>query len=111
MAHPAAGRENLPGGFEEKYTSGELRERIADLGTRPNPELVHQIRKLYAGNNQQKKYCTFTFDAETVVRFDGMFLDDLENTIDTIRGALKNRSSQIRRNGEGLINFMQRVMA
>ena len=74
--------------------------------------MADKIRPLYveAPNERMDHYCTFPFDPDTVVRFDGYFLDHLNTTTQTIRNALKDRGPQLQRNGEGLILFMERLM-
>ena len=41
---------------------------------------------------------------------EGDFLDRMAQSVKKIRAALSGQSPQIQRNGEGLIEFMQRIM-
>ena len=85
---------------------------IPQYSTKPDIMFADKIKKLYAESKNSKKgyYCTFPFDPETIVRLDGCFMDQLAKTGNTIRAALKDRSLQVQRNGEGLILFMERLM-
>ncbi len=85
---------------------------IPQYSTRPDLKFADQIRRLYAESKDLKQvhFCTFPFDPDTVLRLDGRFLDQLGKTSAAIRNALKNRSSQVQKNGEGLILFMERLM-
>ncbi len=52
-----------------------------------------------------------TFDAELIVKLEGNFLDEMARSAGIIRSAVGDRSEQTRRNGEGLIGFMQKIAA
>ena len=84
---------------------------VAQYLNRPDSDFADKIRPLYTEDSgPDSHYCTFPFDPDTVVRFDGDFLDHLNTTTQTIRNALRNRSPQLQRNGEGLILFMEQLM-
>lgn len=115
--------KNLPGCLEvghfwypEEYTEKRTifidQVYIPQYTTRPDSEFADKIRPLYVETPDERMdhYCTFPFDPDTVVRFDGDFLDHLNTTTQTIRNALKDRGPQLQRNGEGLILFMERLM-
>ena len=93
--------EDLPG-YDQVY--------VSMFSARPDKELLDMIKRVYLDNRDQHgKYCTFPFLTDTVVTLEGDFLDNLDESVKTIRRALKNKSPQIQRNGEGLIMFMQRL--
>ena len=101
-----------PGEFTEKRTLNIDQVYVAQYSTRPDFVFANRIRTLYADERKTKysQYCTFPFDPDTVLRFDGYFMDHVTKTSSAIRDALKDCSSQVQRNGEGLILFMQRMM-
>ena len=84
---------------------------VAQYSTRPDLIFASRIRVLYTAVPKTKHsyYCTFPFDPDTVLRFDGDFMDQLNKTGQTIRNSLRDRSPQVQRNGEGLISFMERI--
>ncbi|MBR2822475.1 MAG: hypothetical protein IKE24_02160 [Clostridia bacterium] len=85
---------------------------VAQYSTEPDLVFANGIRTLYTEKRKSKQscYCTFPFDPDTYLRFDGNFMDQLNNTCQKIQNALKDRSFQVRRNGEALILFLQRIM-
>ena len=72
-------------------------------------DLAETVRKLYFDDSEEK-LCTFPFGPKSVVRLEGNFLDRLNTSIRKIRADLKDADESIRRNGEGLIVFMKRVV-
>lgn len=101
-----------PAEFTAKRSLSIDQVYVAQYSTRPDLVFANRIRTLYAENRKSKQshYCTFPFDPDTVLRFDGNFMDQLNKTSQTIRNALQDRNSQVQRNGEGLILFMERIM-
>lgn len=85
---------------------------IAQYMVPPIQESARQIQAVFSEKpaRSQASFCTFPFDPETIVRMDGDFMDNPGITAQVIRNALKSRSPQVQRNGEGLILFMQRLM-
>lgn len=75
-------------------------------------DITEMVRKIYIDVDKEKSghYCTFPFTPDLVVILEDDFLDDLENSIKKIRSALKDCDAMVRRNGEGLIGFMERIM-
>lgn len=61
-------------------------------------------------NPTHQNYCTFPFAPDLTVRLTGNFLDRVSQAVRTIRDALKYSDWQTRRNGEGLIAFMQSII-
>lgn len=93
--------QKLPG-YDQVY--------VSMFSGRPDKELLDMIKRVYFDNrNSYKKYCTFPFFTDTVVTLEGDFLDNLDESVKTIRKALKDKNPQIQRNGEGLILFMKRL--
>lgn len=86
---------------------------VAQYSTKPDLVFANRIRALYTENRKSRQglYCTFPFDQDTVLRLEGNFMDQLNKTSQTIRIALRDRSPQVQRNGEGLILFMERIMS
>ena len=101
-----------PGEFTAKGSLNIDQVYAAQYRTKPDQAFANRIRVLYAESQKSRKsyYCTFPFDPDTVLRLDGNFLDQLSKTSQIIRNALKERSPQVQRNGEGLILFMERIM-
>ncbi|MBQ8161635.1 MAG: hypothetical protein IJ083_12945 [Clostridia bacterium] len=102
--YPSEYTENGMLGIDQVY--------VAQYNTKPDLAFANKIRKLYTEDPGPKarKYCTFPFDPDTVLRFDGDFMEHVSKTSQTIRNALRGKSAQIQRNGEGLIVFMERIM-
>ena len=71
-------------------------------------QLVEMVQRVYMEYRKQgyMYYCTFPFNPDVVVTLEDNFLDKMSQSIRRIRTALKNETSQIQRNGEGLITFM-----
>lgn len=100
-----------PGEFTEKRIKfTPLQQAYAPaFWAKPGQELVDFVRRLYIEESRPQMRCTFPFTADLVVTLDGYFLDDLDASIKKISDALRYSSSQVRRNGQGLIEFMQWV--
>ena len=75
-------------------------------------DIVGMVREIYIDIDQSKggHYCTFPFLPGLYVTLDGDFMDDLDGTVRKIRSALKGTDAKVKRNGEGLIGFMERIM-
>ena len=71
-------------------------------------QLVEMVQRVYMEYRKQgyMYYCTFPFNPDVVVTLEDNFLDKMSQSIRRIRTTLKNETSQIQRNGEGLITFM-----
>ena len=76
-------------------------------------DIVGMVREIYIDIDQSKDghYCTFPFLPGLYVTLDGDFMDDLDGTVRKIRSALKGTDAKVKRNGEGLIGFMERIMS
>jgi len=72
-------------------------------------ELSRFVRQWYF-NDSEGKYCCFPFGPQHVVKLEGDFLDKVNLAIRKIRAELKDADESVRRNGEGLIEFMKRLM-
>ena len=72
-------------------------------------DLADTVKRWYF-NDSEEKFCTFPFGPRHVVKLEGDFLDRLNKTIRTIRAELKDADPMEQRNGEGLIEFMKRVV-
>ena len=84
---------------------------ISMFSARPGAELANMVQRIYMqGSLSHEDYCTFPFEPDLVVTLRGNFLDRMDESVKQIRDALKGRRTQIQRNGEGLISFMQRYM-
>ena len=83
---------------------------VCNFMMRPSEELAQLVRRVYVDDarNMKEHYCTFPFDADTVVTLKGNFIDHKKEAIKLIRDSLKDKPAEIKRNGEGLIMFMQR---
>lgn len=76
-------------------------------------DIVGMVREIYFDVDQSKDghYCTFPFLPNLYVTIEGDFMDDLKGTAEKIRSALKDTDAKVKRNGEGLIGFMERIMS
>ena len=101
-----------PGEFTEKKTSvGMGQVYVPMFSARPGADLAIMVRQVYTQERQlYQRYCTFPFEPDLIVTLRGNFLDRMGASVKQIRDAIKGRSIQTQRNGEGLINFMQRIM-
>ena len=97
---------------EKKIAFGPGQVYVSMFSSRPE-QLVDVIQNVYMDqkNPKHEHYCTFLFDPDIIVTLKGDFLDRLDQSVKEIRDALKNRTPVIQRNGEGLIQFMQRIMS
>ena len=79
---------------------------------KPGPELAQMVKKVYMndGGSDDTHYCTFPFTPDLVVTLTGNFMDRTRQSVKIIRDSLKNADPATKRNGEGLIEFMQRMM-
>ena len=97
---------------EKRISIGGAQVYIPMINAKPGPELADTIQKIYMKNNtSQQRYCTFLFEPELVITLKGNFMDRLDQSVKMIRDSLINRSIQTKRNGEGLIIFMQNIMS
>ena len=96
--------------FTEKTISiGPAQVYVPMFSMKPGTELVEMVRRVYM-TEKPIKHCTFPFEPDLVVTLEGDFLDRMNESIKLIRDALKGRSAQVKKNGEGLIHFMKHVM-
>lgn len=72
-------------------------------------ELSRFVRQWYF-NESEEKFCTFPFGPNHMVKLEGDFLDKVNLAIRKIRAELKDADPMVQRNGEGLIEFMKRVV-
>ena len=72
-------------------------------------ELAEMVNSVYF-NESQEKYCCFPFGPNHIVTLEGDFLDKVNLAIRKIRAELKDADESVQRNGEGLIEFMKRVV-
>ena len=74
-------------------------------------QLVKMVKEIYGPEKEtvrdRERYCTFPFTPDNIVTLDGYFMDQIDQAAQKIRTALKDEAPQIRRNGEGLIDFMK----
>lgn len=99
--------------FTEKTISfGSDQVYVPMFSARPE-HLVKIVQKIYIDQREPDRtgYCTFFFGPDAVVTLKGNFLDRLSPSVKLIRTALKTQSTQVQRNGEGLIQFMKRIMS
>ena len=80
--------------------------------TKPSDDLAGIIQKAFMAesNTSDSNYCTFPFSPYHVVTLSGNFGDKVSEAAQTIRNALKDADAATKRNGEGLIGFMERQM-
>lgn len=98
---------------EKNVTVGGAQVYVPIYFARPGKELAEILKKVYRMENDtyhKGYYCTFPFDAELIVKLEGNFLDEMARSVGIIRSAVKDRSEQTQRNGEGLIGFMQKIV-
>ena len=98
---------------EKDVTVGGAQVYVPIFSARPGKELADLLRSVYMLENDtyhKGSYCTFPFDAELIVKLESYFLDKMNKSVKIIRDAVKDRSEQTRRNAEGLIGFMQRIV-
>lgn len=108
-----AGHFWYPAEFTQKVIPiGPSQVYVPIFSTKPGKELSDIVRKVYmeTTNANSSHYCTFPFSPDHVVTLSGDFMDNLEESVSTIRNALKDAEPSIKRNGEGLIGFMERQM-
>ena len=99
--------------FTEKKLAGGLDQvYVSMLSMKSSQNLADVIRRIYSEDGLgDDRYCTFTFgNPDRIVTLHGNFLDNLKDSVRTIRNALKGASAPEKRNAEGLIEFMQRIM-
>jgi hypothetical protein len=106
--------------YPEEFCSDHLTSHIDQVyvpsfTTSHDDELAEMVRDIYFEDVATPRSmfphmkCDFPFFINLTVRLEGEFLDDVEASAKTIRDALQDQSDQIKRNGEGLIMFMERV--
>ena len=74
--------------------------------------LAAMVRDIYfddSVNDYDYGMCTFPFFTDCVVTLHGPFMDDVAGSCRKVREALRDRNEDIRRNGEGLCQFMERM--
>lgn len=103
--------------YPSEFTSGKTAFPVDQVAVtmfivRPDKSLADMVQKVYMEDDglAHEKHCTFPFDMDLTVLLKGNFLDRQNESVKTIRDALKDTTPQIRRNGEGLIEFMKRVV-
>jgi hypothetical protein len=96
---------------EKRISFGPGQVYVPVFSARPE-QLAEMVRRVYMGSEPPglMHYCTFPFSLDTMVTLEDYFLDSMSWSVRRIRAALKNETPQIRRNGEGLIQFMQKIM-
>lgn len=98
--------------FTEKTISfGPGQVYVPMFSAKPE-QLVEMVKKTYIENKEPDyiSYCTFPFNPDVIVTLEGSFLDKMSQSVKHIRTVLRNEAPQIKRNGEGLIQFMKSVM-
>lgn len=97
--------------FTEKGTAFPIDQvYIAMFSSNLYNELAEMVRKVFEGKGTDEGYCTFPFAMDCIVTLEGNFLDTMIKSVRKIRDALKDKDPQVQRNGEGLIEFMKRVV-
>lgn len=102
-----------PSEFTTKNISiGPAQVYVPIFITKPSSDLAGIVRKAYMDKNEasDNNYCTFPFSPNYVVTLSGNFMDKINETAKIIRNALKDADAATKRNGEGLIGFMERQM-
>ncbi len=96
---------------EKKISFGPGQVSVPMFSMKPGKELADMVNEVYMKEDEiSGNYCTFPFTTDIIVTLKGNFLDELEESIKTVRKCLKNENPQIQKNGEGLVDFMQWVM-
>ena len=97
---------------EKKIGFGPGQVYVSMLSMKSAKDLAEIIRKLYSESKpEDERYCTFTFgNPDRIVTLRGYFLDDLEGSVKKIKNALRGTTAPEKRNAEGLIEFIQRIM-
>ena len=106
--------------YPEEFYSGKLKTHIDQVyvpvfTTAQDDELAEMVQAIYidgAGPRSMFPHlrCDFPFFLNLTVHLEGEFMDDMEATARTIRDAVQDQSDQIKRNGVGLIMFMERLV-
>ncbi len=102
-----------PSEFTEKTLPiGPDQVYVANFCMKPGPELANMVKDIYTRKNEADdgNFCTFPFSPDHVVTLSGYFMDHTNKSAEIIRNVLKDAEYSIKRNGEGLIEFMQRMM-
>ena len=81
---------------------------VPAFSARIGQELADMIRNHFEAGSGY--ICTFPFTMDLVVTLKENFLDRLPQTENIIRRALKNSDDLIKKNGEGLIQYMRKIM-
>ena len=99
-----------PGDYTSKSTPiGGGQVYVAMFYSRPDEELARMVQKLYIDEERpHEQFCTFPFLHDIVVTLEGNFMDDKKKAISTIREALAGEAPPLKRNGEGLVLFIER---
>ena len=98
--------DKLPADFENRYHSDKLRQLIADDGMwYLIPAVSEKMNSRSGIRRLEENHPLFSF-IDT-------YLSDfrLPQTENIIRRALKNSDDLIKKNGEGLIQYMRQIMA
>ena len=99
-----------PDEFTERHPSslGGGQVYVCNFMVLPGEELAQMVRRIYINEKPvPRHYCTFPFTLDKVVTLKGNFLDHKEDAIKLIRETLKDETPGIKRNGEGIIMFME----
>lgn len=85
---------------------------IPTFSMKPGAELAGMVRDVYLNRKgkSDENFCTFPFSPNLVVELSGFFMDRTSQSVNKIRNALKDADPATRRNGEGLVEFIQRMM-
>ena len=116
--------EELPGFLEigQFWYPSEFTEKAIPIGPaqvyipvfsmKPGDEIAGMVRRVYMGEKtvSDRNYCTFPFTTDLVVTLSGNFMDRTDQSVKTIKNALKASDPAIKRNGEGLVEFIQRMV-
>ena len=93
-------RRDVPLGTDQVY--------VCNFMLIPNEALAGFVRKhMMRPNEKTREYCTFPFDPYHVLTLTGRFMDKKEETIKKIRDFLQDAGPAVKRNGEGLVYFIE----
>ena len=102
-----------PGEYTEKSLPiGCAQCSVSSFTSQPGDRLADMIREIYINTKLEPwgQCCIFAFNIDVIVRLNGNYMDHMDTTKRVIREALKFSEDKMRRNGEGLITFMETQM-
>ena len=82
---------------------------VCMYSTKLYDELAELVKGIYF-NESGNKLCSFPFGGGYVVTLEGDFLDRLNGSIKKIRNNLVTADEIVQRNGEGMVQFMKKLM-